>query len=359
MKTLDKYVAREMMVPFVAGFSIVLVLLVGTIIYNNISFIVDKMKYWPDLLYWIFLQIPYWAMVALPSGALFGCTLAIARLAKDSEVTMMRMAGIKVMRIFAPIFAIGLLISLVAYVFQEKVTVWAQSECIKVQNRLMMAPGPPTIIPNVFFRIDNYTFFVSSVERKGDSIKLHELMVYEAPLDNSYPLLITAKSATEDHMVWILNDASVYKVTKGEPELVYLQPKQIKLDMQRAMSDFIDQQQKEPGAMTIGELRKQMGHLSSSGLPAMNYEVEYNFKLALPLCSLVLLFCVAPLSMRFGSSGSFTGVLIGIVVLFFYWNVFVFSRALAEKGALSPFLAGWSEVIIFSVVGAILMWKVE
>ena len=53
------------------------------------------------------------------------------------------------------------------------------------------------------------------------------------------------------------------------------------------------------------------------------------------------------------------GVLIGMVVLFFYWNVILFSRVLGETGGLSPILAGWSEVIIFSVLGAILMWKVE
>ena len=38
------------------------------------------------------------------------------------------------------------------------------------------------------------------------------------------------------------------------------------------------------------------------------------------------------------------GVLIGIVVLFFYWNVILFSRVLGVAGALSPAIAGWSEV---------------
>ena len=114
------------------------------------------------------------------------------------------------------------------------------------------------------------------------------------------------------------------------------------------MGEFIEGQQKVPGAMTITELRRQVDQMSKMGWgqQARSYNVELNFKLALPLCSLVLLFCVAPLSLKSGKSGSFMGMLIGIMVLFFYWNVFVFSRKLAETGALNPFLAGWSEVII-------------
>jgi len=69
--------------------------------------------------------------------------------------------------------------------------------------------------------------------------------------------------------------------------------------------------------------------------------------------------CVGPLSLRFGRSGGFMGVLIGIIILFFYWNVILFSRVLGETGGLSPTIAGWSEVIIFSALGAFLLWKVE
>ena len=361
MKTLDKYVAREMMVPFMAGFSIVLVLLVGTIVYNNIDFIVAKMKYWPDLLYWIILQLPYWVMVALPSGALFGCSLAISRLARDSEITMMRMAGLRVTRIFLPVFAVGCLISLIAYLFQEKVTVWAQDQSVRVQRRLYLAPGPPPIQPQVFFRVDNYCFYVNAVERDGDTVKLRDLLIYELPYGHPYAQLITAKTATEKNMVLDAPGRTTYHIADGgEPEL-YGHFQHLEMNMQRAMADFIDQQQKVPGAMTITELQRQVGQMRKMGCgeQARSYDVELNFKLALPLCSLVLLFCVAPLSLKSGKSGSFMGMLIGIMVLFVYWNIFVFSRKLAENGALNPFLAGWSEVIIFTVVGAVLMWKVE
>lgn len=348
-----------MVVPFVAGFSVVLVLLVGTIIYNNIGLIVDKIKYWPSLTYYILLQCAYIVIMALPSGALFGCSLAITRLTHDSEITMMRMAGISVMRIFLPVFAIGAIASGTAYLFQEKVIVWAQGESTKIYRKLLLAPGPPPIQAGIFFRYDNYYFYVNSIEHEGGKMLLREVMVYEPPVGQGYPSLTTAKTVTENNHVWNLKDGVTYRVNKdGDPELV-ARFKTMKLDIRRAIADFIDQQQKTPAAMTITELRGQMLRLTQSGLPARAYQIEYCFKLALPLSSFILMLCIAPLSLRFGRSGGFMGILIGIVIMFFYWNVIWFSRILAEAGALAPVLAGWSEIIIFGILGLFLMWKVE
>lgn len=359
MKTLDRYVAREMLVPFVAGFLIVLVLLVGNIVYNNIGLIVSRLKQWPDLLYYILLQTPYFVMIALPSGALFGCSLAVSRLARDSETTMMRMAGISVRRIFLPIFVVGALISAAAYVFQEGVTVWAERESAKVLKRVWMAQGPPPVDANVFFKVDNYYFYVNSVKRTGDKLELSNVMVYEPPAGPGFASLTTAKSAVEENHVWVLREGITYRVGRdGEPELVG-HFRKMKLDLRRAISDYFAQEQKTPKAMSIGELKQQMDLLDSSGLDDKAYKLELGYKLAIPLSSLVLMFCVAPLSLRFGRGGGFMGVLIGIVVLFFYWNVILFSRVLGETGGLPPAIAGWSEVIVFSLLGALLMWKVE
>ena len=359
MKTLDKYVTREMVVPFVAGFAVVLVLLVGNIVYNNIAIIVAKIRQWPDIIYYILLQTPYFVMLSLPSGALFGCSLAVSRLARDSEITMMRMAGVSVRRIFLPVFVVGALVSVVAYAFQEGVTVWAERESVKVLRRLWAAPGPPPIEANVFFRAENYWFYVGSVTRKGNKLLLGNVMVYEAPTTVGFPTLMTAESAAEENHVWVLKNGTIFRANaQGDPEL-YGRFKRNKLDLRRPLTDYFVQEQKTPRAMSIAELRQQMRMLKAGGFDRRAYQLEYGYKLAIPLSSLVLVLCIAPLSLRFGKGGGFMGVLIGIVVLFFYWNVILFSRVLGETGGLSPALAGWSEVVIFTILGAFLMWKIE
>jgi lipopolysaccharide export system permease protein len=321
--------------------------------------IVSRLGQWPQLLYYILLQTPYIAMLALPSGALFGCSLAVSRLARDSEITMMRMAGISVRRIFLPVFVVGALISLVAYGFQEKVTTWAERQSIKVLQQLWLAPGPPPMESNVFFRVENYYFYVNNVTRSAGKLLLSNVMIYEPSVGAGYPTLTTAKSASEENHVWVLRDATVFRLNaQGDPEL-FARTQRIRLDLRRPLSDYLLQEQKNPRAMSISELRQQMRMNKAGGLENKAFRLEYGYKLAIPLSSLVLLLCVAPLSLRFGRGGGFMGVLIGIVVLFFYWNVILFSRVLGETGGLSPSLAGWSEVIIFVALGAVLVWRVE
>lgn len=359
MKTLDKYVVREMVVPFVAGFAVVLVLLIGNIVYNNIGIIVSRLGQWPDVLYFVLLQSPYFVMLALPAGALFGCSLAISRLTRDSEITMIRMAGVSVKRIFLPIFIVGILISGVAYLFQECVTVWAERESAKVLARLWIAPGPPPIEANVVFTVDNYSFYCDTVDRRNGKLVLGDVTVWERPGSGGFPTLTTAKIAVEENKVWVLKDGTTMRINKdGDPELMG-RFKKMKLDLRRPLNDYLITKEKTPRAMTLAQLRSQMRLLDKTGLKTDQYKLEFAFKLAIPLSSLVLMLCVSPLSLMFGRGGGFVGVLIGIVVLFFYWNVILFSRVLGETGALSPSLAGWSEVIVFSIIGGLLLWKVE
>lgn len=360
MKTLDKYVAREMVVPFIAGFSVVLILFVGTVIYNQATLIASRLAQWPQVLYYILLQTPRYVMLALPSGALFGCSLAVSRLTHDSETTMMRMAGVSVRRILLPLFIAGALLCCGAYLFQEKVMVWAEQKSTVLYTQLINAPGPVPIEAKVVFWADNYCFYVNTVQHKGKDLVLGKVLIYEPPATVSgFPTLTTAESATERGHVWTLHNGTIFRMTEsGDPELVG-RFETMKLDLRQALASYLSQAQRPVQAMSIGELRGQMKTLQKSGLKSHDYQLEYGYKLAIPLSSLVLILCVGPLSMRFGRGGGFMGVLIGIVVLFFYYNVMVFSRVFAEANLLSPVLAGWSEVIIFSALGGLLLWKVE
>lgn len=360
MKTLDRYVAKEMAVPFIAGFSVVLILLVGNIVYNSMALIVSRLQQWPQVLYYILLKTPYFVMLALPAGALFGCSLAISRLTRDSEMTMMRMAGISVKRILLPVFIVGALICCVAYLFQEKVMVWAEQESTQTYSKLWSTPGPLPIEAKIVFWADNYCFYVSTVQHKGNELVLNKVLIYEPPATVSgYPTLTTADFATERGRVWTLHKCTMFRMSEsGDPELVG-KFESMRLDLRHALANYLNQSQKTTEAMSIGELREGMNALKKSGLNNDRYRLEYGYKLAIPLSSLVLMLCVGPLSLRFGRSGGFMGVLIGIVVLFFYWNVILFSRVLGETGGLSPAIAGWSEVVIFSALGAFLLWKVE
>ncbi len=204
MRILDRYAVAEIVVPFTIGFFVIMVLLIGNVLFINIDLIVSRLHEWPDVLKLIALKTPYFMVLALPSGALFGCALAVSRLSRDSEITMMRMAGVSLRRIFLPFIMVGAVVSIAAFYVQEKVTPWAESQSYKTLLRLWSSQGPPPIQANVFFQSENHYFYVQQVDRRSGEMVLHNIMIYELPMGKGYPMLTTAKTARQEGNVWVL-----------------------------------------------------------------------------------------------------------------------------------------------------------
>jgi lipopolysaccharide export system permease protein len=359
MRLVDKYALREMVVPTLAGMLVVVVLMLGNFLYYYISDIIRLKASFADAAQLLILKTPSFAWMILPAGALFGCALAVTRLARDSEITMMRMAGISVRRIFLPIFIVGVLLSGAHYLVQEKVAPWAETRSKKVLNRIYRSPGTPPIQANVFFSSENYRFYVERVERQEGRTILRKVMIYELPAGNEFPQLMTAEVAVQEGNVWVLKNGVVHKMGREGFTDYEARFSEAKLDLRRSIAGLWEGQ-KTTEEMTAAELGRQLKLFGSSDKQrADEWRTNYHFKLSIPLSCLLIMLCVAPLCLRFGRTGGFMGVLIGILVLALYWNIVVFGKALGTAGILPPALAGWSEVVVFAVAGAVLMWKAE
>ncbi len=359
MRILDKYALKEMIVPTLAGMLVVFVLMMGNTLFYLISSLIKVRAGFFDAAEYLLLKTPSFAWMILPAGALFGCALAVTRLSRDSEVTMMRMAGISVRRILLPIFAVGIMLSGAHYWIQEMVAPWSETRSKRVIERIFATPQAPPIQANVFFNAQNYWFYVQRVEHKGRDTILHQVMIYELTPDTQYPSITTAESAIQKGNVWILKNGVSRKTDKNGFTDYEAKFKEARLDLRRT-GVALPEYQKTSEEMTAAELAKQIKTFGSSNSGALDeWRTNYYFKLSMPFSCFLIMLCVAPLCLKFGRTGGFMGVLIGILVLGVYWNVIVFGKALGVAGHIPPVVAGWSEVGVFLVAGAILMWKAE
>ena len=358
MKTLDRYLIREMILPFLAGMLIVLILWVGNIVFNTVSALKGKTELLPVFLQYVLLRSTYFVTLSLAAGSLFGCALAISRLTRDSEITVMRMAGTSVKRIFAPFLVVGLLVSGLAFLIQEKAVPWAETRGNKLLYKLYYAQGSPPIQADVFFDWQNYRFYIEQIRRKGHDAELLDVTFWELPPGRGYPMWTTAKSATWKNQIIEMRDGIVHKPGPDGFTEYEAKFKTLRLNLKRDIQEFFESQ-KTPEQMSASELGQRLTLLGKTGAAVSSMAVDYHFKLSIPLSSLVLILCTAPLGLKFGRHSSFAGALMGIVVIFMYWNVILFAKIFGQEGWLSPVLAGWSQVIIFTLVGAILVWKAE
>jgi lipopolysaccharide export system permease protein len=358
MKTLDKYLIREMIVPFIAGMLMILVLWVGNIVFLQVSILRGRTELLPVFLQYVLLKSVAYVTVSLAAGSIFGSALAISRLTRDSEITVMRMAGVSVRRIMVPLLAIGFLVSIVAFLVQEKVVPLAEKRSETLILKMYAAETSPFIQSDVFFNWRNYYFYVQEIRRGRGEAELRDVTVWELPAGRGYPVITTATSATWHDEIIEMRDGVLHKIGPDGFTDYEARFRRLTLNLKRQMQEFF-QSQKTPEQMGLAELGRQIDLMGRSGLPIANMRIDYHFKLSVPLTSVILILCTAPLTLRFGRHSSFAGALLGIIVAFLCWNVMLFAKVFGQAGWLPPVLAGWSEIIVFLIVGAILVWKAE
>ena len=359
MKTLDKYILKEMIAPFLVSVLAFVVLLVGRTIFDSIEFIISRHVPIPLVLRLVVYDLPRIIGMVLPLAALFSTALAVNRLGRDSEITAIRMTGVPLRRIFMPILVVGFAASLLTLWLSESVTPWANKETKKTIQYIWGMQNIPPVQENVFFQSEGYYFYVQRVEKDtSGKVMLRRIMIYEVPPAGDYPMMVTAAWATNEKSLWTLHDGATHKL--GSDGLVQYEMKfpTMKLNLNRTMQQVWNAQATTE-EMGFRELSHQINMFEGVGHEVTKMKVDWHFKLSLPLSCLIFALCAAPLSLKFISMGSYSGILLGIIIMFLYWNNIFLGKALGMGGLIPPFLAGWSQNIIFGLVGIYLIWREE
>ena len=359
MKILDKYVLKEMIGPFLVSVFAFVVLLIGRVIFDNINFIIEKRVPLWLVVRLIFFQLPWIVGMVIPLATLFATSLAVNRLGRDSEMTSIRMAGTPLRRIFLPIFIVGFIASILTLWLGEYVTPWANRQAQRTVRYIWGLQQVPPIQENVFFESEGYYFYVQRVDRSEPrQIALRNVMIYETPAPGGYPMLITAQSAVSKDNLWILRDGVLHKLGSDGLTRYEMKFPRMQLNLKRAVQDLWETQQ-TPEEMSIRDLRQRIQVFAGSGQAVTRMKVDWHFKLSLPLSCLVFALCAAPLGLKFSRVGSYSGVLLGIIIMFLYWNNILLGKALGIGGIVPASIAGWSQNIIFGLGGIYLIWREE
>ena len=146
---LDRYLIKELLLPFLAGILAFTFILSGsTVLFNLIG---DAVKYNIPFLHFIQLflfKLPQIIALSFPMSMLLATLLAFGRLGNDLEILAFRASGISIGRLIIPVVIMGFLISLMTVWFNESVVPQAS---ISAENlfRSYYDSETPTIKQNI------------------------------------------------------------------------------------------------------------------------------------------------------------------------------------------------------------------
>ncbi|RME02103.1 MAG: LPS export ABC transporter permease LptG [Calditrichaeota bacterium] len=355
MRILDIYIARRFLSNLL--FSIIAFVSIYIIIdaVERLSEYIDKGAPTTIIIKYYLFYIPFIIILVMPISTLLASMFSVGRLSKNNEILAMKASGISLNRILAPLFVLGLLISIFMIYFAEVVMPWANTQKALIKRRYIdrMPRAIPSQIANLYFQ-DRYKrkifigYFNSHdhIARKVNILEFNGVYVRHR---------IDAEMMRWGKDGWVLING--YERRFDDHHETARPFKQMKFpDLQLKPAD-ISAVQKDPEEMSFQELQHFIEEVKRNGGDPDRWLVDLYLKISFPFANLIIVLFGAPLaSSRIRSTGAL-GVAMSIMACFIYFGAVKIGQTLGQMGTLHPLVAAWLGNIIFGLASIWLLIK--
>lgn len=353
---LDRYVLREMLIPLGIGTGAVVLMLIGNLLFQYAPWFFSYGVPLVAIVQMTLYYTPYLLVLSLPVGTAVGTALTVNRLARDSELTVMRMAGISLRRIFAPLLLAGLALSGLNYWLNEQVVPPAMQEFNRLRNRMFLLAPVSNFTSNAVLKVQNYAVVIGIAQKQGQKVLLEDVLMMERRRQNEW-LLIRAPKGTYRDGVWELENPTLHYYQADGQVVDVVETPRVVINLQVALQDFFSTP--TPEEQTRAQLGEQIERNRAMGLDTRTLEVSYHLKVAVPIACFILALCSPVLSFRLARAGGFVGVLLSIVLVFVFWNTLLLAQLLGNQGLVPPPIAAWLPNLLFGAGGFYLLTRSE
>ncbi|MCS7301074.1 MAG: LptF/LptG family permease [Fimbriimonadales bacterium] len=353
---LDRYIAREMLTPLGIGVCAILLMLIGNLLFNYAPWFFNYGVPVAAVAQMVLYYTPYLLVLSLPVGAAVGTALTVNRLTRDSEITVLRMAGVSLRRIFAPMMLIGALLSGVNFALNEYLVPPSMQQFNKLRNRIFLLAPVPNLTSNAVIKAQNYIVAIGVAQQQGARVLLEDVLMIERREQGGW-LVVKAPRGEYHNGVWTLHEPSAHYYQPDGAVADVRNATRLMINLQVALQDFFTTP--TPEEQTMAQLYDQIQRNRAMGLDTRQLEVSYHLKAAVPAACLILALCAPVLSFLLARAGGFVGVLLSIVLVFVFWNTLLLFQILGNYGFLPPMLAAWSPNLLFGAGGLLLLRRLE
>ena len=362
MKTINKYIYKELIAPFFFGVAAFTGIFIGTdLIFELTEFYTQWGVDVFTLIRLFFLMLPEIIVLTFPMASLLGTMMAYNRLSGDSEITAMRAGGVSIVSLVLPALIMGLVTSGVTIGITEFLVPNANYQAEQIMYQARHGEQRPETQYDLFLtpmdsstRRPDYMLYAHSFN--GESGMMEDVVVQSFE-DGSPNSVLKAERAEWLSDGWHFYNGTVYFLNRDnrQPALEfssYRSREEIHSPTQAGkLGKGIDE-------MNIRELNEHIALKEEQGRAAYEERVALHHRFSIPLASFIFALLAAPLGIKpQRSAGSATGFGISIIIIFIYYVLMTVGDALGSQGTIQPWLGAWLQNIVIFVVGVGLLIK--
>jgi lipopolysaccharide export system permease protein len=337
MNLLDRYVIRAVLGGVFIVLTVLLTLGALWLFANQQDDIGHGTYSTLDAFWFVLLNIPQQVYETMPIAVLIGALLGLGSLARGSELTVMRAAGISVWRIAGSVAMAGILLIVLAVVCGEMLAPPLQS--MAKQQKLLAKFSTITFAGRAGPWVRDGNLLINVAQQSGGT-EFGGMLIFELTEDHDLKSVATASTAkVEPDGTWKL---SHYASTTFGGERIESQHQESRQFASTVSGDFLALTVSAPRQLESRVLWNLIRHLKENQLASAEQEFAFWSRIARTTAILFSALLAVPFvfgSLRAAGSGARTlfGVLIGV-------SFFLVQRML-ESGALvfdaNPLLLAW------------------
>ena len=354
MKILQKYLLNEFLKYFAATIiSLIFFYITIDFISNIGAFTKHSPEFQYIIIYYLY-KLPEIIYRVLPLSILLSTLLSISAFNKNNEITAVKSSGLSMLKFFAPLIALGLVISAASFLLSNFIAVRTNvlrrvvmQRDINKNKSFNAKSVYKYVTKNILIHYKRCIVTAEIMDPSDKTIKGVNVYVF----NDKFVLLkrYIAKSGRFGNKGLELSAGQVdgfnVKNKSGGFEQKYF--KAVKIPVYLNLN-FFRSNTLRPEFLSIINLSKMVAVAKKSESGLSYVLTSYYSKLSFPLINLILILIGISIGLMLGKKGnSPVSIGISIVFAFTWWVINSIALSLGESAQLSPFLAAFMEDIIF------------
>ncbi|MGQ0428353.1 MAG: LPS export ABC transporter permease LptG [Gammaproteobacteria bacterium] len=353
MTLLDRYLARTILLHTLMVMGVLLALMSLVTFINQQDEIGQGSFEVADAFLVTLLRLPQQAYELLPIGALIGAITGLGALARDSELTVIRSAGVSVARIAGSAAMAGAMVAAVMWVVGEYFA--PPADLYARQYKIFSRYDQLEIAGSRSAWVREGTWFINVRQQAAEDL-FGGVYLYELGPDHRLRLVGRAETARQDaEDRWVLSN---YAETRLDGPRIEARGRDREVTGARFNADFLGLAVTEPGSLPLANLHAFRKHLEANRQDTRAWEIAFWSRVsrlvaAIVVCVFAVPFAFGPLRQAGAGARTVLGIMAGVLFI-------LLTQTLENSGQvydLNPLLVAWGPTFLMSGVAAVGIWR--
>lgn len=360
MRTLDRYILRQMAWPYTLGLAVFTFLLIVPELMKYAEEYVSKGVPLLTVGRLIVTLLPYSLALTIPMSLLLALLVAFGRLSADREFVAMQACGVSLYRLFRPVALVATASCLAtAYVYMVLIPVGNQT-FREITFNILASSAENEVKPRVFFEgFSNIVVYARELPQTGgwDGVFIADNRSGEGAsvfLARHGRAVINRSAKTVELVLegWTRHTADAkggYIVASGEYLVLSINPAGM------FGGGSISKGLRE---MSVPELQDRIASMRAAGNSPHNEIFELQKRFSIPAACLVFGLIGLALGATNRRDAKLASFVVGVVVIFAYYLLLWFGQSLVRGQLVPSWLAAWLANIVLGTLGLMLFkWR--